>query len=310
VGALALSEFVDDAGDGRDWSVSRQVTVVAIMALMIVALGAVALKGGSSRADTSAPLAPGAAAGAGAAGPGVAVPSVVGMTQAEATKVLATVGFKTTISVSRADDKVPVGKIANQLPAAGKKAVKGSVVQLALSLGATQTSVPRLVGYPAEGALTLLQRAGLGYTASTEVSDQAVGTVLRQSPAPGAQRPKGTKVAIIVSSGTSWLLPGETVPETVPPAPADTGVVYWVPPATRAQPASPVAAGGGTTVRPNHGTSMGGGGSGSHPPTTRPPTTRPPTTRPPVTLRPYPTSPPTTCIDRPLPDGQMTHFCW
>ena len=220
---MAASEFVDETADSTELSVSRQVMVVAIMALMIVALGAVALKGGSGGADTASPAQTGASAGgAVTTGPAVAVPSVLGMSQADATRVLARAGFKTTISVSRADDHVPVGKIANQLPKAGAKAAKGSTVELALSLGAEETAVPRLIGYPADGALTLLQRAGLGYTASTEISDKPAGTVLRQSPAPGAKRPRGTKVALIVSSGASWLQPGDTVPGFPPDTSATT----------------------------------------------------------------------------------------
>lgn len=291
---MSMGEMSDEVGEGSDWSVARQVMVIGILGLMIVALGAVALKGGSSRADTSDEATAPSAAGAVAKGPITPVPSVVGKSQSDAIATLRQAGFNATVTVSRPDNHVPKGQIANQLPAAGAKAHQGTTVQLALSLGVEDTVVPRLVGYPADGALTLLQRAGLGYVATTEVSEKPVGQVLRQSPAAGATRPKGTKVALIVSSGTSWLLPGESIPG-LPPGTDGTWTSYWIPQGSPVGTNLGTGSTGGTSSNPN--TPMGGPGTtrppATHAPTTRPPSTQPPATYPPATYPPVTYPPPT-----------------
>ncbi len=129
------------------------------------------------------------------------VPEVVGLPQVYAMEVLRKAGFTGVVSVSRPDERVGKGKIANQIPAAGSALPDGGEVQLALSLGPDDRPVPNVVGYPINGALTLLERAGFGFVAEVEASEQPTGTVLRTQPAAGEKRPKGTTVAIVLSGG-------------------------------------------------------------------------------------------------------------
>jgi serine/threonine-protein kinase len=134
------------------------------------------------------------------------VPLVEGLPQVYAMEVLRKAGFTGVVSVSRPDERVAKGKIANQIPPADQELERGSEVELALSLGPDDRPVPDVVGYPASGALTLLERAGMNFATQVESSEQTPGTVLRTQPTAGQLHPKGTIVVLVLSSGPapSW----------------------------------------------------------------------------------------------------------
>ena len=194
-------------------------------------------------------------------------------------------GLTGVVSLSRPDEPVGKGNVANQIQTAGTEVGSGTEVELALSLGPEDRPVPNLVGYPVNGALTLLQRAGLGFTALVEASEQPVGTVLRTQPSAGEKRPKGATVTLVLSGGPTprWdaeLLTASAVSQAPVAIPATGGeqAIGTVPDAPTAPrptiPASPPA---------------------TQAPAPRPPATSPPTTRPPA--------PPTTRPPRTQPSG-------
>lgn len=295
---------VDDDLGRSDWETRRQVGATVMIVMIIAVLAAVAVTGGGS--STAAP--PTDTAAVAKPRPLASVPAVTGQTQAEAVRLLRKAGFEGTISVSRADERVAKGQVANQVPAAGTKLPRGSTIELALSLGPADRTVPDLVGYPTSGALTLLERSGLGFTAASVASDLPFGTVLRTSPAGGAAVPKGTVVALELSAGPlSWLA-------GLPTAPADGLVVLDA--AVDQAPAASPSTGASPSANPSRPPQVSTGSGGGRPtpapvrpPTTSPPTTRPPAPRPPVT-RPPVTSPPVTNPLPPSPPPSTGSCTW
>ena len=281
--AEAWDEDEDDGGGFGRWGIVRQVASVVLVAAIIGGLGVVALTGGAVVPDSPGPTGPTKVLDATTTRGRATVPSVVGLSQVYAMEVLRKAGVTGVISVSRPDERVGKGKIANQIPAADTAVERGSQVELALSLGPEDRPVPNLVGYPANGALTLLERAGMGFTVQVEPSDQPSGTVLRTQPTAGEKRPKGTTVLLVLSGGPSplgdlsllaGLVPGGSWPDG--PMGEQAGA-----PVTTGGTTSPTAGRPTVTLPPRVTT----------PPTTRPPSS-PPTTRPPA---PTPTTrPPTT----------------
>ncbi|MBX3286421.1 MAG: PASTA domain-containing protein, partial [Actinobacteria bacterium] len=201
-------------------------------------------------------------------------------------------GFTGVVSVSRPDERVGKGKIANQIPAPGATLARGGQVQLALSLGPDDRPVPNVVGYPVAGALTLLERAGMGFTAQVEPSDQPSGTVLRTQPSAGEKRPKGTTVLLVLASGPAPVWDPDLLAALAPREDSWlqglTGGEQAAAPA-QTNPVGPAASGRPTVTLPPRPAS---------PPTTRPPSS-PPTTRPP--------SPPTTRPPSPQPSGPICY---
>jgi beta-lactam-binding protein with PASTA domain len=178
---------------------------VVLMAAIIAMLGVVALTGGAVVPEGRGAEEPARVLGASVSA-SAPVPLVEGLPQVYAMEVLRKAGFTGVVSVSRPDELVGKGKIANQIPPADQELERGSEVELALSLGPDDRPVPDVVGYPASGALTLLERAGMDFATQVEPSEQTPGTVLRTQPTAGQLHPKGTIVVLVLSSGPapSW----------------------------------------------------------------------------------------------------------
>lgn len=278
---------MSDSEAGRPADLVRQVASVLLVAAIIGVLGAVALTGGSIVPDSPSPRPEEAARvlGATTTPDRGTVPEVVGLPQVYAMEVLRKAGFTGVVSVSRPDERVGKGKIANQIPAAGSALPDGGEVQLALSLGPDDRPVPNVVGYPINGALTLLERAGFGFVAEVEASEQPTGTVLRSQPSAGEKRPKGTTVALVLSGGPTPAWDAALLASSSPAS----GPGSWLQDTGEQATAAP----GGSGTRPSVTLPTPNRPSATtRPPVTQPPATRPPTTRPPT---PTPTTrPPTT----------------
>ncbi|MBO0829940.1 MAG: Stk1 family PASTA domain-containing Ser/Thr kinase, partial [Streptosporangiales bacterium] len=94
--------------------------------------------------------------------------------------------------------------VLSQAPAANRQARRGSTVTLTVSRGQQTVTVPPIQGKSRSDAEKMLQQAGLAVGAvSKQSSDQARGTVLSSDPAPGESITKGSKVNLVVSSGTT-----------------------------------------------------------------------------------------------------------
>jgi serine/threonine-protein kinase len=128
------------------------------------------------------------------------VPNVVGLTEAEARALLS--NFNVNISTAP-DPRIPIDRVASQIPLATTNAEKGSSVTLTISSGPGNTTVPTgLVGISLEAARNILTAAGL-LIAQTQPadSDQAPGVVLSVTPEPGTTITAGSGVVLQIASG-------------------------------------------------------------------------------------------------------------
>jgi serine/threonine-protein kinase len=128
------------------------------------------------------------------------VPNVVGLTEAEARALLS--NFNVNIS-SAPDPRIPIDRVASQIPLATTNAEKGSSVTLTISSGPGNTTVPTgLVGISLEAARNILTAAGLLIAQTQPVdSDQAPGVVLSVTPEPGTTITAGSGVVLQIASG-------------------------------------------------------------------------------------------------------------
>ena len=132
----------------------------------------------------------------------VAVPNVKSQTVEEATLALTDVGLVVGTQTPQADDNAPKGTIIGQDPAAGELIELGQAVNLIVSAGKDQTSVPDLVDLAStEDARLALTEARLVLGKVTpKDSDKPEGTVIEQLPAANTAVDIGTLVSITVSS--------------------------------------------------------------------------------------------------------------
>ena len=100
-------------------------------------------------------------------------------------------------------DKVPEGAVVSQTPKAGSKQAEGTKINLAVSQGTEQVTVPDLTDMTADEARAALQQVGLKYEAgAAEHSDKIKENhVVRQSPKAGEKVAKNSKVTYYLSAG-------------------------------------------------------------------------------------------------------------
>ena len=149
------------------------------------------------------------------------VPSVIGRTQAAAESLLTNAGFVPNATL-RADPVAPVGQVISQSPAPDVEAEKGSVVEIVVSSGPAQVTIPDLVGQSAAAASNTLGQLGLQVNTQQQSSASvAVGEVISTSPPAGTQVAEGSTVTLVVSTGppptTTTTAPPTTTTTTRPP---------------------------------------------------------------------------------------------
>ena len=131
------------------------------------------------------------------------VPSVVGLSTAEAGRMIASAGLVAQIA-RKYSDSTPQDTVIDQSPAAGQQVVLGSAVTISISLGPQSTAVtlPNLVGMAQSDATSKIVSLGLtSHVSSAFSATVAVGQVVDQVPIPGQQVAPGTAIGINVSAG-------------------------------------------------------------------------------------------------------------
>ena len=100
-------------------------------------------------------------------------------------------------------DKVEDGKVVSQTPKAGSKQAEGTKINLQVSQGTEQVTVPDLTDMTADEARQALSQVGLKYEAgAAEHSDKVKENhVVRQSPKAGEKVAKNSKVTYYLSAG-------------------------------------------------------------------------------------------------------------
>jgi len=126
----------------------------------------------------------------------VAVPNVEGKTEDNARNAIEGAGLRVGNVTQEASDK-PAGTVLSQSPAANKHVDKGSAVDLTVAKGVT---VPDVTDKPEDEARATLE--GAGFTVKVrkrDVTDPTQdGVVLEQTPVADEERPKGSRVTIVV----------------------------------------------------------------------------------------------------------------
>lgn len=148
------------------------------------------------------------------AGPAPRVmPELTGLTLAEATTALQTLGLTVAQAPDAFDPVVPVGAVAQQDPAPGTEVTRGSTVTIVVSKGPELVPVPGLAGLDLAGITAALESAGLvlgdvvGDPAGT-ITEARVGETVLSG---GEQVPKGSRVdvtlTVAVPASTAPLAP-------------------------------------------------------------------------------------------------------
>ena len=174
-------------GNGGTGKRGAVIAVAAIVAIAIIGVLAFMLLGKGCAADTG----------------NIEVPDVTNqqLDQARATLENAklTVGSVDYVF----NDSVPDGAVISQSPKAGSKQAEGTKVNLSVSQGTEQVTVPDLTDMTADEARAALQQAGLKYEAgAAEHSDKVKENhVVRQSPKAGEKVAKNSTVTYYLSAG-------------------------------------------------------------------------------------------------------------
>jgi serine/threonine-protein kinase len=141
-------------------------------------------------------------------GGGVTVPALSGLTEEQAKTALEAEGLALGEITTENSDSVDLGLIISQDPEAGSKVEKGAAVNIVVSAGIAQVTVPDLTNMPEDTAIEALESTGdLEYYKSIDEnsSEIAKGLVIRTEPAVGTSVPKGTRVILYVSAGVEQV---------------------------------------------------------------------------------------------------------
>ncbi|CAB4331044.1 MAG: Stk1 family PASTA domain-containing Ser/Thr kinase [Actinobacteria bacterium] len=131
----------------------------------------------------------------------VSVPDVTSKNVTDATNALSTAGFKVSVK-NVANDSVPANQVFEQTPKGNTNADKGSTVEITVSSGIGDATVPDVVGRTQAAAESLLKTNNFIPEVKEASSDTvAKGTVISQSPSANAKATKNSVVTITVSSG-------------------------------------------------------------------------------------------------------------
>ena len=144
-----------------------------------------------------------------------AVPSVVGMSIADAQTALHNAGFNGNPTYVNNSD-APQGQVISQNPAGGTSEPQGTTINLSVSNGPPQVTVPDVVGYTSQQAVSTLEAAGFKvqqqYTSTDPSQDNIVQT---QSPAGNSQAAAHSTVVITIGQHS----PGPPPPPTTTTTP-------------------------------------------------------------------------------------------
>jgi len=132
------------------------------------------------------------------------VPNVAGMSEQDARAAIEAAGFKVGNVDTKPDDTVASGTVVSTDPPIGTSVPKGQVVDIILSAGPEQTTVPPVVGLTEEEAIAAIQQAGFEVALPIQRDfnqKHDAGVVFQQEPLANDSAPKGSKVTIFVSKG-------------------------------------------------------------------------------------------------------------
>jgi serine/threonine-protein kinase len=133
----------------------------------------------------------------------VTVPDLTGKTVAEAQAALSSIGLIIGTQTPTADDTALKGTITGQDPAVGEAIDKGQAVNIKISNGKDQTTIPDLVDMSSitDARLALTDAKLVLGKVTPKDSDKPEGTILAQNPVSGILISVGSRIDVVVSSG-------------------------------------------------------------------------------------------------------------
>ena len=142
------------------------------------------------------------------------VPRVVGLQSATASQIVKNRGFRVeVVNVANAD--VERDRVAAQNPLPNTEAPEGSVVELTVSTGPGEATVPSLAGLPREQAEAQLREAGFEARVEQSFSDTVPnGRVIGTTPPGGTTIERGSTVVLDVSRGREQVEVPDVVGES------------------------------------------------------------------------------------------------
>lgn len=191
----------------------------------------------------------------------VTVPSVTGLTQAAATTAITNASLVVGTLTQQSSSTVPSGSVISQSPAAGQSVAPGTGVNLVVSTGPAQVSVPSVTGLTQSAATLAITDSSLSVGTVTQQSSSTVaaGNVISQNPTAGQSVAPSTAVNLVVSSGPAPVsVPNVTGLTQAAAASAITGASLAVGVVTQ-QSSSTVAAGSVISQNPTAGQSVAPG---------------------------------------------------
>jgi len=170
----------------------RIIAIVSVLALLL--LGGVIAAAISLQGDPEPPAAV-----------KVSVPVVTGMDEATARAEIEKAGLVVGTVDAEASTTVPEGQVIRSDPAGGAQVDEGATVALVLSGGPDAITVPNVVGFDEERAISTLQGAGFDPANITTVPADSLkeeGTVVGVSPGEGTQAAPTAPIRLQISTGT------------------------------------------------------------------------------------------------------------
>ena len=133
----------------------------------------------------------------------VPVPKVIGSDFEEAQEYLIQYDLMLNIEMELYNDEYEMGVITSQSPEEGSIVQRGSTVNVNISKGKQEGSVPNVVGKTLDGATKRLESYKYAVGKVTKAYDNSIpeGCVISQSPASGTNAAEGTKVNLVISLG-------------------------------------------------------------------------------------------------------------
>ncbi|WP_372734422.1 Stk1 family PASTA domain-containing Ser/Thr kinase [Nocardioides sp.] len=129
------------------------------------------------------------------------VPNLIGLSEAEARIAIGAAGLTVGSIDYEASETVPKDAVIEQDPNRDVYVDPGTEVNLVVSTGKPEVTVPFVVGQSKTQARNLLRNAKLQVAFKVEESDEPKGTVVRTDPEGGETVTQGTKVTVYVSDG-------------------------------------------------------------------------------------------------------------
>lgn len=141
------------------------------------------------------------------------VPNVVGQAQATAQTNITNAGFVVGTVTTQSSLVVNAGNVISQNPASGSTETVGTDVDLVVSSGPAQLTVPDVVDVSQAAAQTAITNAGftVGTITTATSSTIAAGNVISQSPAAASVANEQSAINLVVSTGVDTV----SVPDVV-----------------------------------------------------------------------------------------------